>query len=121
MTPRLLYFFILVGMGMNGALYLAWFLTPPNPDRIGYWFWIYFAVFPLLGSLGILALLQNARSKWVGGLVLIYVGILTLLANSYRLRLSWLLAVLPQGSYETLHIILFVATLLGLLVFMPRR
>lgn len=125
MTVKLLlYFLILLVMGINGALYLAWFLSPPNPDRIGFWYWIYFNVFPVLGLLGIaaLALKKNLNfSVWVGALPLLYVGILTLLANSYSLGFSWILGLFFGGSFEVFHVIIFTVTLIGLLMVMLRR
>jgi hypothetical protein len=111
-------------MGINGALYLAWFLSPPNPDRVGFWYWIYFIVFPVLGLLGIAALVFKKAfnlSGWVGALLLLYVGILTLLANSYQLGFNWILTWLPEGSFEVLHVGAFTVTLIGLLIVMQRR
>lgn len=124
MSIRLLYSLILFGMGINGALYLAWFLSPPNPDRIGFWYWIYFIVFPFLGLLGIAALVLKKAlnlSWWVGTLLVIYVGILILLANSYQLGFDWILTWLPEGNFEVLHVVAFTVTLMGLLIVMQRR
>jgi hypothetical protein len=111
-------------MGINGALYLAWFLSPPNPDRIGFWYGIYFIVFPLLGILGLLSLILKKSlnlSWWLGTILLLYVGILTLLGNSFQLGFSSILAGLPQGSFEIFHVIAFAITLLGLIIIMQKR
>lgn len=103
----LLYFLILSVMAVNGALYLAWFMSPPNPDRIGFWFGIYLQVFPVLGLFGIAALALKKflnLSWWVGTLLLLYVGVLTLLANSYSLGFIWILGLFPRGSFEAFHV-----------------
>jgi hypothetical protein len=124
MPIRLLYSLILFGMGINGALYLAWFLSPPHPDRVGFWIVIYFIVFPFLGILGIVALfLKQALnlSWWLGTLLLLYVGVLTLLINSFQLGFNWILAWLPAGGFEVLHAIAFTVTLVGLLIVMHSR
>lgn len=124
MATKLIYLLILGVMGINGALYLAWFLEPPNPDRIGYWYGIYFIVFPFLALLGIVALVLKEKlniSGWIGGLLLLYVGLLTLLVNSVSLGWDWLLALFPQGGFEVFHVAVFAATLLGLLGVMLRR
>lgn len=121
---KLLYVLIFCGMGVNGFLYLSWFLSPPNPDRVGYWFWIYLFVFPYLGFLGIAALvLRNLVSipSSIGITLLLYVGILAILANSFQLGLGWMLGWLPYLGYEFVHLILFVLTLLCLIVFVQRR
>ncbi|MEH2327178.1 MAG: hypothetical protein V7K32_27175 [Nostoc sp.] len=121
---KLLYVLIFCGMGVNGFLYLSWFLSPPNPDRVGYWFWIYLFVFPSLGFLGIAALaLRNLLSipSSIGITLLLYVGILTILANSFHLGLGWMLSWLPYLGYEFLHFILFALTLLCLIVLVQRR
>jgi hypothetical protein len=124
MLTRLLYFFILLVMGINGAWYMAWFLSPPNPDKIGYWFWIYFIAFPLLGILGVISLMLKRTlnlSWWLGILLLLYIGILTLLLNSFQLGFAGILAWLPQGSFEVFHVVAFAVTFVGLLVVMQRR
>jgi hypothetical protein len=111
-------------MGINGALYLAWFLSPPNPDRIGFWYGIYFIVFPLLGILGVLSLILKKSlnlSWWLGTILLLYVGILTLLGNSFQLGFAWILDGFPQGSLEIFHVIAFAITLLGLIIIMQKR
>ena len=124
MSIRLLYFLILLVMGINGAWYMAWFLSPPNPDRIGYWFWIYFIAFPLLGILGVVSLILKRTlnlSWWLGIILLFYVGILTLLSNSFQLGFAGILAWFPQGSFEVFHVVAFAVTLVGLLMVMQRR
>ncbi|MHC5596002.1 MAG: hypothetical protein ACYTXC_08610 [Nostoc sp.] len=124
MLIRLLYLLILFGMGINGALYLAWFLSPPSPDRIGFWFLIYFIIFPVLGFLGIVALVLRQAlnlSWWLGTLLLLYVVILTILINSFQLGFGWILAWLPSGGFEALHVIAFTVTLVGELIVMHRR
>lgn len=124
MQIKLLYSLILFTMGINGALYMAWFLSPPNPDKIGFWYFIYFLVFPLLGILGVLSLILKKSlnlSWWLGTLLLLYVGILTLLANSFQLGFAWILAWFPQGSIEVFHVVAFAITLLGLLIVMKQR
>lgn len=124
MTKKLLYLLIFGGMGVNGFLYLSWFLSPPNPDKVGYWFWIYLLVFPYLGLLGMAALmLRNLYSipPSIGIALLLYVGILTIMTNSYQLGLSWILNWLPNFGYEFFHVILFVLTLLWLIILVQRR
>lgn len=123
MHKKLFYTFIFLGMGINGFLYLGWFLSPPNPDRIGYWFLIYLFVFPYLGILGIIALLLksvlNIPSS-IGIALLLYVGVLTIVANSFHLGLTWMLAWLPELGYEFLHLILFALTLMWLIFLVQR-
>lgn len=122
--PKLLYILILLGMGVNGFLYLAWLLSPPNPDRVGFWFLIYFLVFPYLGILGIVALLLKNRLNIPGRIgigLLLYVGVLTILANSFQLGVGWMLAWLPEQGYEFFHMLLFVLTLVWLIVLMQQR
>lgn len=124
MSIKLLNSLILFGMGINGALYMAWFLSPPNPDRIGFWYLIYFIIFPLLGILGVLSLSIKKSlnlSWWLGTLLLLYVGILTLLLNSFQLGFAWILAGFPQGSFEVFHVVVFAITLVGLLIVMKQR
>ena len=121
---RLLYTLILFGMGVNGALYLSWFLSRSSPDGIGFWFLIYFLVFPYLGSLGIMALLlkKALNIPWgIGTLLLLYVGILTLLANSYQLGFNWILSILSSMAYVHWHVTLFIFTLVRLIILMQRR
>ncbi|MEH2077493.1 MAG: hypothetical protein V7K57_24355 [Nostoc sp.] len=123
-SKKLLYVLIFLGMGVNGSLYLNWFLSPPNPDRVGYWFSIYLFVFPYLGFLGIasLALKDVLRIPLsIGIVLLLYVGILTILANSFQLGLGWMLSWLPNLGYEFFHVILFVLALLWLIVVVQRR
>lgn len=106
-------------MGVNGVLYLAWFLSPPNPDRIGFWYCIYFNVFPVLGILGIVALILKKPlhlSWWVGTLLVFYVGFLTFLANNSQLVLMFL-----RGGFENFHVVVFTITLIGLLIAMLKR
>ncbi len=124
MAKKLLYVLIFLGMGVNGFLYLSWFLSPPNPDNVEYWFWIYLLVFPYLGLLGMAALmLRNLYSipSSIGIALLLYVGILTIMANSYQLGLSWIINWLPNFGYEFFHVILFVLTLLWLIILVQRR
>jgi hypothetical protein len=124
MRTQLFYILVFLGMGVNGFLYLGWLLSPPNPDRIGFWFLIYFQVFPYLGILGIIALLlKNPLNipSGIGVALLVYVGILTILANSYQLGFTWMLALLPQGSYEFIHMLLYVLTLVYLIILKVNR
>ncbi|MGI2906185.1 hypothetical protein [Tolypothrix sp. VBCCA 56010] len=124
MPTQIFYILIFLGMGVNGFFYLAWLLSPPNPDRVGFWFFIYFLVFPYLGILGIIALLlKNALNipSGIGVALLLYVGILTILLNSYQLGLTWMLALLPTGSYEFIHMLLYVLTLGYLIILKVNR
>lgn len=121
---KLLYVFIFLGMGVNGCLYLKWFLSPPNPDRVGYWFLMYLFVFPYLGFLGIAALVLKDALKIplnIGIVLLLYVGILTILASSFQLGLGWILSWLPNLGYEFFHVILFVLALSWLIVLVQRQ
>lgn len=123
MLTKLAKALILGIMGINGAFYLAWFLAS-GPDRVGYWYLTYFLVFPCLAILGVLALAAHETlklSKWVGGTVLIYVGGLATLLTGSGLGLLPVVNWLPQGSFEIMHVIFWVATLIGLLVAMGRR
>lgn len=52
----LFYGFALVGLIGTGAMILAWHLTPPSPDRLGYWIVVIFLGWPFLGLMGLLAL-----------------------------------------------------------------
>ncbi|NJM08587.1 hypothetical protein HC891_23970 [Candidatus Gracilibacteria bacterium] len=63
---------LLVG---NGALLLRWFLTPPNPNLVDYWFIVYFTVLQVLGGLGLLALVLRTWLKlpwWLGAGLISY-------------------------------------------------
>ncbi len=121
MSIRLLYSLILFGMGINGALYSAWFLSPPNPGRLVFWYCMYLIVFPLLGLLGIVALALKRElnlSWWVGVLLLVYACIpfgIILVADS--ILLAWL----PEGGFEVLHVVIFGVTLMGLVLVITRR
>jgi hypothetical protein len=91
---------VLVG---NGALMLGWFLEPPNPDRVGYWFIIYFIGLPWLGTLGLLALVLRKPLKlplWFGA------GLIAYPALAYALMVfAPLLQSVPQtaGIYRLLE------------------
>jgi hypothetical protein len=67
MTP-IFYGLIFISLIAVGALIFAWYVTPPNPDRIGYWLLILFLGLPFLGTLGLLALVRRelAMPRWVG-------------------------------------------------------
>lgn len=120
----LLYFLILLVMGINGAWHLALFLSPPKTGvGLGLWYWLYFIIFPVLGFLGIAALVLKKKlnlSWWIGASLLLYVGILTLLVNSYQLGFFGILSLFSQGGFEFFHLIMFAVTLIGLLVIMLR-
>lgn len=106
------------GLAVNGVLYLGLFLLPPSPDRVGIWFWIYMVVFPYLGFFGLWGLLQSRQLNlpWsIGALVLSYVLLLTLWANSLYIGLAGIVAWLPAGSSEVVHIALFALTLAGII------
>jgi hypothetical protein len=49
----------LVGLVGTGAMIIAWHLTPPNPDRVGYWYPVIFLGWPFLGLMGLLALARR--------------------------------------------------------------
>lgn len=124
MWTQIFKFLILLAMGINGALYLAIFFSPPDPDNIGYWFILYFAILPVLGLLGFLALLLRKPlhlSAWVGGILLLYVIPLTLLANSFQLGFAQILGLFPTGTYEVLHLAGFIAACVGLFSVMRSR
>lgn len=110
----LLYFLILLVMGINGAWHLALFLSPPKAGPgLGIWFWLYFMIVPALGLLGLAALdLKKTLnlSGWIGGLLLLYVGILILLPFFFS-----------QGGFELFLAIIYTITLIRLLVIMLRR
>jgi hypothetical protein len=123
MLTKLMKVVILLLMGINGSFYLAWFLSA-GPDRVGYWYLIYFLLFPLLALLGLAALIthQNLKlSKWVGGTVLIYVGSLTVLLTGSGLGLLKFMDGLPQNSFEILHAIAWFIALISLLWAMGRH
>ncbi|WP_088893384.1 hypothetical protein [Leptolyngbya ohadii] len=124
MWTQILKFLILLVMGINGALYLAILLSPPNPDNIGYWFILYFAIFSVLGLLGFVALLLRKTlhlSAWIGEILLLYVIPLTLIANSFQLGFAWILGLLPTGTFEALHLAAFIAACAGLFSVMRSR
>lgn len=118
----LLYFLILFVMGINGAWHVALFLSPPKTaPGLGIWFWLYSIILPVLGLLGIAALvLKNPLnvSGWIGTSLLLYVGSLTLLPFLFS---QALLSLFPQGGFEFLLMIMFTITLIRLLVIMLRR
>lgn len=51
----------LAGLVGTGAMIGAWHLTPPNPDRLGYWIVVIFLGWPFLGLMGMLALALRPR------------------------------------------------------------
>ena len=123
MQTKLLNAAILIGMGINGALYLAWFRSS-DPDRIGYWYLIYFLIFPFLALLGILALALKKPfnlSRWLGLTLLLYVGTLTLLLTSISLGFGKILDMLPPHSFEGLHVIAWGVAVIGLILTMLKR
>ncbi|BAY59158.1 hypothetical protein NIES2135_60350 (plasmid) [Leptolyngbya boryana NIES-2135] len=122
LLKSLLYFLILFVMGINGAWHIALFLSPPKTaPGLGIWFWLYLIIFPVLGLLGITALALKKPlnlSWWIGGLLLIYVGSLTLLPFLFSQVLSSLFS---QNGFGSFHVIMFTITLIRLLVIMLRR
>lgn len=123
MPVKLMHAAILVSMGLNGALYLSWFLSS-GPDRVGYWFIIYFAIFPALAMLGVLALALRSTlqlSWWLGIILLAYVGLLTLLLVMAGLWPGGILYNLPPNGVEIFHVILWAIACLGLVFAMRRR
>jgi hypothetical protein len=118
----LLYFLILLVMGINGAWHLALFLSPPKTGLgLGLWYWLYFMISPVLGLLGIAALALKKPlnlSGWIGALLLLYVGILILLPFFFSQVLSSLFS---QGGFEIFLVIMYTITLIRLLVIMLRR
>lgn len=101
---------IAVGMALSGWLQLAWFSTPPSPDRVGYWFVLLLVVLPLLGLVAVTALF-HARSLRLGGPVLLYVTLVLGLSHTSSL-FDWLLR---RVSFEWLAALLWLATALWLL------
>lgn len=100
-----------LGLLLNGYLYLAWFREPPNPDRVGYWFGLFFVVFPALGIIS-LATLIHARSLRLGLPVLIYVTLGLIIANQ-----PWLFAwVYPWMAFEQLYILLWFISMVAFIV-----
>ena len=123
MSVKLLNAVILAGMGFNGALYLSWFLSS-GPDRVGYWFIIYFAVFPALALLGVLSLVFKSilrLSWWIGIILLVYVGILTLLLIMAGLWPGGILYNLPPNGVEIFHVVLWAIACISLVFAMRRR
>lgn len=118
----LLYFLILLVMGINGAWHLALLLSPPKTaPGLGLWYWLYFMILPVLGILGIAALALKKPlnlSWWIGALLLLYVGSLTLLPFLFSQVLSSLFS---QGGLEFFLVIMFTITLIRLLVIMLKR
>jgi hypothetical protein len=123
MKAKALYFLILFLMGINGALYFSFFSSPPNTDRVGVWFLVFFIIFPLLGLSGVATLLGSRTlkiSKWVGGLVLLYVVPPPFLMLIHHPQFNArILDALPQGSFEIFMLILYLVSLIGLLILMP--
>lgn len=109
---KLLNFLILLMMGLNGILCLGWFLTPPNPDRVGFWYLIFFFVHPCLGLLGITSLLLKKSlnlSWWLGSVLLGYViGWLIVMFVLATVDLG-----LPANfSFEVFYTIIWLLTLI---------
>jgi len=113
----LLYFLIFFVLGINGALCLAWFLSPPSPDRIGFWYIIFFFIHPFLGALGLTSLILKKSlnlSWWLGSLLLLYVGgwgIFMILSGIGLF--SWLPA---NFSFEVIYSYTLILTLIGLII-----
>ncbi len=71
------------GLPINAGLLAAWFLEGSHPDRIGYWYLIFFVVLPVLGIIALVALVLSRTKalRWYGGaLVLAYVALMRLLS-----------------------------------------
>jgi len=109
-------------MGINGAWHVALFLSSSKTGvGLGIWFWLYLIILPALGLLEIAALALKESlnlSGWIGTLLLIYVGSLTLLPFLFSQVLSSLFS---QGGFGSFYMIMFTVTLVQLLVIMLRR
>jgi hypothetical protein len=81
----------LAGLVGTGALMLAWHLTPPNPDRVGYWYIVIFLGWPFLGLMGLLALALRPRPP-------LRVGVSLLAYSIVSFALMLLLAIQPLAS-----------------------
>lgn len=114
----LLYGMLFSGLVINGWLYTAYFLADPHPDRIGYWFVVYFVVLPFLGTIALVTLLTHRalRLSWYGGaLVFAYALGVWLLALALGL-VPALASLMPIGGYEVVCVVLLATTLAGLVV-----
>jgi hypothetical protein len=117
-NTRLFFLSLLIGMGINGALYLGLLLLPPSPHKAGLWFWVYNIMLPYLSMVGALGLVQRHRLDlpWqIGSLLLIYAALLAAWGNSFYIGLAGLVARLPAISAELVPILLFALTLTAII------
>ncbi len=118
----LLYFLILVVMSLNGAWLVALFLSPPKRAiGLGIWYWLYFMIVPALAFLGItaLALKKPLKLSWrVGGLLLLYVGSLTVVPVFFAPVIIFFFSESGLGFF---NLLMFTITLIQLLITLFRR
>lgn len=103
---------------INGLLYAAYFLEEPYPNRVGYWFLVYFLVLPALGLAALVALVTSRalNMPWqAGALVLVHAVGVWLLALALGLIPAFA-GLLPTGVFEILHVILLLLTFVSLVI-----
>jgi hypothetical protein len=117
-NTRLFFRSLLIGMGINGVLYLGLLLLPPSPHKAGLWFWVYNIMLPYFSLIGVLGLVkrQQLDLPWqIGALLLLYALLLAAWGNSFYIGLAGLVARLPAISAELIPILLFVLTLTAII------
>lgn len=119
----------LVGLVSTGAMIVAWHLTPPNPDRVSYWYIVVFLGWPFLGLMGLLALAPRPGLPVRLGVSLLayplasFGLILLLMVRPLALLLERPVLAFP-GGFEGLQLLLWVlafAAVLGSLLPVRRR
>jgi hypothetical protein len=117
-NTRFFFRLLLIGMGINGALYLGLLLLPPSPHKAGLWFWVYNIMLPYFSLIGVVGLLQRQQLDlpWqIGALLLLYALLLAAWGNSFYIGLAGLVARLPAISAELVPILLFALTLTAII------
>ena len=107
----LLYLPLVVGMAAIGLAMLHWFLSPPNPDRVGDWFFILLFGLPFLGVVGVI-ILGVTRSLRVSGTLLVYV----VLAWGSGFLGSVLGGLFSVVSYEWFQALLYIGASIWLII-----
>jgi hypothetical protein len=117
-NTRLFFRLLLIGMGINGALYLGLLLLPPSPHKVGLWFWVYNIMLPYFSLIGVVGLVQRQQLDlpWqIGALLLLYALLLAAWGNSFYIGLAGMVARLPAISAELVPILLFALTLTAII------
>lgn len=115
------------GLIGTGAMMIAWHLTPPNPDRLGYWYVICFLAWPFLGLMGLLALaLRPSVPVRLGVILLAYtITAFSLMILPFVPPFTALFGLLIRsfpGGFEGFQLLLLALALVAVLIsLLPAR